>query len=65
MHELDGGKLDAVIHGGRCNKVEDARPGLTEDVPLLAMCAVGTSVGSEVCRVRYERVAYMERNKSG
>lgn len=44
LHELDGRKLDAVIHGGGCNKVEDAGFGLGEGVPLLAMCAVGTSV---------------------
>ena len=45
MHEFDGGEFDAVVHVGRCNKVEDARLGLTEDVPLLAVCAVGASVG--------------------
>jgi len=44
LHELDGGKFDAVVHGGRCNKVKDAGFGLTQDVPLLAICAVGTPV---------------------
>lgn len=43
LHELDRGKFDAGVRGRRYNKVKDARLGLTEDVPVLAVCAVGAS----------------------
>ena len=44
MHKFDSRKLDAVVHGGGRYKFENAGFGLREDIPLLAMGAVGTSI---------------------